>query len=235
MDPPIVRSEDLDFAAFVRPGDVVVCGQGTAEPLTLTRRLVARKDDIGPFTCWLGVGLSDTFAPERSARHRLPGLRGDRDQRRPVARGAARRPALALFSPGTRLRDGRPARRRRPAPARPTAARPVRLQPRPGERLRRGGGPARPAWSWPRSTRTCPGPTGAPCPPRSGPTSSSAADAPPQELRPSRFGDVETRIARHRRGARARGGLPAVRRGCGSRRGHVGAAATTGRSRSIPA
>lgn len=67
MDPVILSSGDLDLAAHVRPGDVVVCGQGTAEPLTLTRRLVAQKDAIGPFTCWLGAGFSDTFAPERSA------------------------------------------------------------------------------------------------------------------------------------------------------------------------
>lgn len=67
MLPPILDPEDLDLAALVRPGDVVVCGQGTAEPMTLTRRLVARKDAIGAFTCWLGICLSDTFAPDRTA------------------------------------------------------------------------------------------------------------------------------------------------------------------------
>ena len=62
----ILSAEDLDFAGLVRPGDVVLCGQGTAEPLTLTRRLVAQKNEIGPFTMFLGVCFSDTFAPERS-------------------------------------------------------------------------------------------------------------------------------------------------------------------------
>lgn len=57
----------MDFTGLVRPGDLVLCGQGTAEPLTLTRRLVAQKDAIGPFTCFLGAMFSETFAPERSA------------------------------------------------------------------------------------------------------------------------------------------------------------------------
>ncbi|WP_375458998.1 acetyl-CoA hydrolase/transferase family protein [uncultured Enterovirga sp.] len=60
----ILNSRDLDLAGLVRPGDVVLCGQGTAEPLTLTRRLVAQKDEIGPITCFLGMMFSDTFAPE---------------------------------------------------------------------------------------------------------------------------------------------------------------------------
>ena len=62
----ILPSSDLDFTGLVWPGDVVLFGQGTAEPLTLTRRLVAQKDAIGPFTCFLGVCFSDTFAPERT-------------------------------------------------------------------------------------------------------------------------------------------------------------------------
>ncbi|TDR93319.1 acetyl-CoA hydrolase/transferase family protein [Enterovirga rhinocerotis] len=60
-------ADSVDFAGLIRPGDLVLCGQGTAEPLTLTRRLVAQKDAIGPFTCFLGATFSDTFAPERSA------------------------------------------------------------------------------------------------------------------------------------------------------------------------
>lgn len=62
----ILSSTDLDFTALVRPGDVVLCGQGTGEPLTLTRRLLEQADAIGPFTCFLGVVLSDTFAPDRA-------------------------------------------------------------------------------------------------------------------------------------------------------------------------
>lgn len=56
----------VDFAAIVRAGDRVLCGQGAAEPLTLTRELVAQKDRIGPFEIFLGPVHSETFAPERT-------------------------------------------------------------------------------------------------------------------------------------------------------------------------
>lgn len=62
---PLLRPEELDLARFVRAGDMVVFGQGSGEPLTLTRALVAQRERIGRFSCFLGVGVSDTFAPER--------------------------------------------------------------------------------------------------------------------------------------------------------------------------
>ena len=57
----------VDFAALVRAGDRVVVGQGAAEPLTLTRQLVAQKDRIGPFDIFLGPVYSETFAAEKTA------------------------------------------------------------------------------------------------------------------------------------------------------------------------
>src|SRR4029079_9958066 len=56
----------VDFATIVRPGDRVLVGQGAAEPLTLTRQLVAQKDRIGPFEIILGPLYSDTFAVEKT-------------------------------------------------------------------------------------------------------------------------------------------------------------------------
>ena len=56
----------VDFATIVRPGDRVVVGQGAAEPLTLTQRLVAQKERIGPFEIFLGPLYSDTFAAEKT-------------------------------------------------------------------------------------------------------------------------------------------------------------------------
>ena len=56
----------VDFATIVRPGDRVLVGQGAAEPLTLTKQLVAQKDRIGPFEIFLGPLYSDTFAAERT-------------------------------------------------------------------------------------------------------------------------------------------------------------------------
>jgi acyl-CoA hydrolase len=63
----------LDFAAIVRAGDRVICGQGGAEPTTLTRRLIAQKDQIGPFEIFLGPLYSETFALERTAGIRFSG------------------------------------------------------------------------------------------------------------------------------------------------------------------
>src|ERR1700751_863592 len=57
----------VDFATIVRPGDRVLVGQGAAEPLTLTRQLVAQKERIGPFEIFLGPLYSDTFAAQRTA------------------------------------------------------------------------------------------------------------------------------------------------------------------------
>ena len=62
----IISADDLDFAGIIRPGDVVVCGQATAEPRTLTERLVAQKDRLPPFTMMVGPVFTDTFAPERT-------------------------------------------------------------------------------------------------------------------------------------------------------------------------
>jgi len=44
------RATLLDVSGIIRPGDVVVCGQATAEPRTLTEALVAQKDHLPPFT-----------------------------------------------------------------------------------------------------------------------------------------------------------------------------------------
>jgi len=56
-----------DFTGLIRAGDVVVCGQATAEPLTLTEALVAQQDRLPPFTMMIGPLFSETFTPERAA------------------------------------------------------------------------------------------------------------------------------------------------------------------------
>jgi acyl-CoA hydrolase len=57
----------IDFAGIIREGDIVVCGQATAEPRTLTRALVAQAPRLPPFRMVVGPVFSDTFAPERVA------------------------------------------------------------------------------------------------------------------------------------------------------------------------
>jgi acyl-CoA hydrolase len=56
----------IDFADIIRPGDVVVCGQATAEPRTLTEALVAQADRLPPFAMVIGPVFSETFHPART-------------------------------------------------------------------------------------------------------------------------------------------------------------------------
>lgn len=53
----------LDLSAFIRAGDAVVCGQGLAEPVTLTRALVEQRQSLGPISLFIGPTYSDTFHP----------------------------------------------------------------------------------------------------------------------------------------------------------------------------
>ncbi len=56
----------IDLAGLIREGDLVVCGQATAEPRTLTEALIAQADGLPPFRLMVGPVFSDTFAPERA-------------------------------------------------------------------------------------------------------------------------------------------------------------------------
>lgn len=60
---PATSAESPDFRVFVRPGDTVMWGQGTAEPLPLTRALIEQRHAIGEFKVFLGMNYSDTVLP----------------------------------------------------------------------------------------------------------------------------------------------------------------------------
>jgi len=42
----VMSIDDLDFAEIIKSGDIVVCGQATSEPRTLTEALVAQEPCI---------------------------------------------------------------------------------------------------------------------------------------------------------------------------------------------
>jgi acyl-CoA hydrolase len=63
----VIPADRLDFADLIRAGDVVVCGQATAEPRTLTEAIVAQKDRLPPFSMMVGPIFTNTFAPDRTA------------------------------------------------------------------------------------------------------------------------------------------------------------------------
>ncbi len=52
-----------DLTPWVRPGDLVMWGQATAEPLTLTRALVAQRHDFARVRVFVGIGVADTLQP----------------------------------------------------------------------------------------------------------------------------------------------------------------------------
>ena len=60
---PTVLPQVPELSQWIRPGDRVVCGQVAAEPLTLTRALVAQREQLTGVEVFLGTMFSDTFAP----------------------------------------------------------------------------------------------------------------------------------------------------------------------------
>ena len=56
----------LDFASIVRRGDLVAWPQVNAEPLTLTRALMAQRHAIGGFRAFVGISLFDTVSVEHA-------------------------------------------------------------------------------------------------------------------------------------------------------------------------
>jgi acyl-CoA hydrolase len=52
----------IDFTGLIRDGDVVVCGQATAEPRTLTEALAAQAAALPPFKVMIGPLYSATFS-----------------------------------------------------------------------------------------------------------------------------------------------------------------------------
>lgn len=65
----VVEAGTLDFAQYVRPGDLVAWGQCGAEPCTLTTRLMAQRraiaaqDGGGRFRVFIGASWSETLEP----------------------------------------------------------------------------------------------------------------------------------------------------------------------------
>ena len=54
----------VDLARYIRPGDLVVWGQGSAEPLSLTEALAGQREHLGGVRCFTGVSSSAAVRPE---------------------------------------------------------------------------------------------------------------------------------------------------------------------------
>jgi acyl-CoA hydrolase len=56
-------STQLDLTALLHPGDLVVWGQASAEPRTLTELLVAQRHGLGGVRCFVGMPAGTALAP----------------------------------------------------------------------------------------------------------------------------------------------------------------------------
>lgn len=65
---PEAIATSVDFTGLIRAGDLVVCGQATAEPRTLTEMLIDQADRLPPLRLLVGPVFSDTFSSERARR-----------------------------------------------------------------------------------------------------------------------------------------------------------------------
>ncbi|HEV7575788.1 MAG TPA: acetyl-CoA hydrolase/transferase C-terminal domain-containing protein [Caldimonas sp.] len=83
-----VDATRLRLADWIRPGDGIVMGQGTAEPLTLTEALVRQRGELGGVSAFLGAMFSDTFRPGEVDGISLRGMGGVGTNRRLIQDGA---------------------------------------------------------------------------------------------------------------------------------------------------
>jgi acyl-CoA hydrolase len=56
----MIGSGELDFPAWLRPGDLLVWGQAAAEPVTLTGALLAEQSRLPALDAFIGIGWSET-------------------------------------------------------------------------------------------------------------------------------------------------------------------------------
>ena len=82
VDPAQLRLRD-----WIRPGDGIVIGQGTAEPLTLTETLVRQRHELGGVRAFLAAMFSDTFLPDGVDGIELTGMGGVGTNRRLIQAG----------------------------------------------------------------------------------------------------------------------------------------------------
>jgi acetyl-CoA hydrolase len=72
----MMQMTEIKIADLLRPSDLVIWGQGTAEPRTLTRALVDQRADVGGVSVVLGVHYSDTFKAEHADHINFKGFGG---------------------------------------------------------------------------------------------------------------------------------------------------------------
>lgn len=69
-----VEDGHLDLKSVIRPGDRIVWGQGTGEPLSLTEALVQQRAALGGVGVFIGATFSQTLQPEHADHLRISGF-----------------------------------------------------------------------------------------------------------------------------------------------------------------
>jgi acetyl-CoA hydrolase len=77
----------LNFADWIRPGDMVAWGQASGEPLSLTEALMAQRHAVGPFKVFTGIALSQTPDPQFTDRVEFHSYHGGASNQRLAAAG----------------------------------------------------------------------------------------------------------------------------------------------------
>lgn len=88
MAPLTTSLEALDFAAIVRPGEMVCWGQACGEPVALTHRLMEQRAPIGGFSAFVGIGLGDSVDPAHADHVRFTSFCGTGTNRKLAAAGS---------------------------------------------------------------------------------------------------------------------------------------------------
>jgi len=83
-----VDANELELRRWIRAGDGIVMGQGSAEPLTLTEALVRQRGELGGVRAFLAAMFSDTFVPGHVDGIELRGMGGIGTNRRLINAGA---------------------------------------------------------------------------------------------------------------------------------------------------
>lgn len=82
-----VAKSALDLKSIVKPGDQIIWGQATGEPLTLTEAFVAQRASLGSVSVFLGSAFSNTLKPEHADHIRFRGIGGIGTHRRLTKHG----------------------------------------------------------------------------------------------------------------------------------------------------
>jgi acyl-CoA hydrolase len=61
-----MAGDPFKLVGLVRPGDHLIWGQGTGEPVTITEAIVSERQVLGPLSVFVGAAFSDTLRPEHT-------------------------------------------------------------------------------------------------------------------------------------------------------------------------